>query len=488
MKKTELTEQIAARIDDRYIDEATLFADEHTGAGRSSRRPHVGKKTILACAAALMLLGTTFAAAAEMREYRAATAFFTENALSADGLTRAQIKAVYRDITTRRFTCGKTAEVFRRTVRGRQIELTEPTPQQLAALWDSIRAAPPQQDELTYDCEEIWDADEKRDGRRAVIKNIWTCRRGDEVLWRVELPGFASSQLLPMPGGMIAKGDSGVFVTGEKCYSLLAFIDDSGRLIWQKRFDHGFSWESIIQIFDQEDGTWTTVGLGDGEYLCLTRLDAQGRELSFRKTDIGSAIVHAAVRLDGGYLVRLTDTSKDTADGEKAQLIVLDDEGRVTKRTGYETEDACYRFTDMIEYGGRVYLSGYTLPKPPAGRSEIDGILYKYYREGLQLSITDEELTDVMRQSCTAVLLVCRSAGEMPQTFYAVPGALGFALKTDGDGQLVWETHNILSAEFSPYTSSYIVGGRCRVYRHTFDTKGKLTGQTFTGQIVGLAQ
>ena len=74
MKKTELTEQIAARIDDRYIDEATLFADEHTGAGRSSRRPHVGKKTILACAAALMLLGTTFAAAAEMREYRAATA------------------------------------------------------------------------------------------------------------------------------------------------------------------------------------------------------------------------------------------------------------------------------------------------------------------------------------------------------------------------------------------------------------------------------
>ena len=112
----------------------------------------------------------------------------------------------------------------------------------------------------------------------------------------------------------------------------------------------------------------------------------------------------------------------------------------------------------------------------------------KYYREGLQLSITDEELTDVMRQSCTAVLLVCRSAGEMPQTFYSVPGALGFALKTDGDGQLVWETHNILSAEFSPYTSSYIVGGRCRVYRHTFDTKGKLTGQTFTGQIVGLAQ
>ena len=64
---------------------------------------------IAACLALLISAGMgTYAYAADAREYKAAMQFFGEYTLPTEGLTRDEIKAVYRDITNEEFTYEKT--------------------------------------------------------------------------------------------------------------------------------------------------------------------------------------------------------------------------------------------------------------------------------------------------------------------------------------------------------------------------------------------
>ena len=68
-------------------------------------------RPILAVALCLALLlclgGGTLAFAAEVKEYNDALVFFDTHGLSTEGLSRGEVKAVYRDITTQSFTFSK---------------------------------------------------------------------------------------------------------------------------------------------------------------------------------------------------------------------------------------------------------------------------------------------------------------------------------------------------------------------------------------------
>jgi len=124
--KKEKVSAIINQIGDRHIEEAAVFAlekDRRTKEDLLSVKAH-GEKTrrfkwsIAAASLALLVVfgSATFAAALEIREYNTAAAFFETNGLSADGLNRRDVKAVYRDITTNRFGYDKTAEVLRQAV------------------------------------------------------------------------------------------------------------------------------------------------------------------------------------------------------------------------------------------------------------------------------------------------------------------------------------------------------------------------------------
>ena len=82
-----------------------------------------------------------FAIAAEAKEYETAVQFFQYYDMSTEGLTRGEIKAVYRDITTKSFSYSKTAEVIQSsispdTVGGYEIPQEDPTPEDVEALWN----------------------------------------------------------------------------------------------------------------------------------------------------------------------------------------------------------------------------------------------------------------------------------------------------------------------------------------------------------------
>ena len=117
------------------VDDHILRRSE---APAARRRPLAFRRwmALAACLAlAASLAGVAFAA--EAREYGAAVAFFDENGLSTEGLSREDVKAVYRDITTQRFSYDKTAQVIERLVPGLEIDQREPTPEELAELWNS---------------------------------------------------------------------------------------------------------------------------------------------------------------------------------------------------------------------------------------------------------------------------------------------------------------------------------------------------------------
>ena len=87
------------------LPETTLeFADIQQRA--NGKRPALFlplRRAAIACLALLLFAGIV-GVTAEALEYREAAVFFSENDLLMDGLTRAEIKAIYRDITTKSFT------------------------------------------------------------------------------------------------------------------------------------------------------------------------------------------------------------------------------------------------------------------------------------------------------------------------------------------------------------------------------------------------
>ena len=143
--KKEKVSAIINQIGDRHIEEAADFAlkkDQRTREDLVSDKTHRKKarrfrrSIAAACLALLAVFGSAaFAAALEIREYHTAAAFFDTNGLSADGLNRRDVKAVYRDITTNRFGYDKTAEVLRQAVPDWEKQKAEPTSEELAALW-----------------------------------------------------------------------------------------------------------------------------------------------------------------------------------------------------------------------------------------------------------------------------------------------------------------------------------------------------------------
>ncbi len=153
----------------------------------------------------------------------------------------------------------------------------------------------------------------------------------------------------------------------------------------------------------------------------------------------------------------------------------------------YEGDDCDCHLTDMVEFGGQVYLSAYAVPKQNDTRKryEINDILdYVFSKENHGWDISSEELTLLVRDVYTAVLLMCDPAGGTPKTFYSVQGSLGGRLSVNDAGQLEWDVESITSTHYSPATSSFTIGGICKVFRYSFDAAGNLIRQVDTGEAV----
>lgn len=485
--------QIIGQIDEKYINEAALYAkngkegaDAGTGSSKKAtkRSPRFRWGIAAACLVLLVALGSAAAAfAVEAEEYRTAVSFFEENGLSTEGLSRSEIKEVYRDITEKRFTYGKTAEVLMQAVPGWEIEQEGPTPEELSAMWDkNVRMNAVSKKGISCRLDTRYVYDEKR-GFEVFEKSILEYYRDGEKLWSAEFTDFYVENYVKTKDGIAVMGFDDVYSTSDTSHGWIALVDDAGNVTWQRRLEHGFRNERAASVLNNGDGTWAVFSRGDGKYLCFSRYDADGKELGFRKTEVGNLGIRNAAKLGDGYIVQLWNQSS----GDTALLCKMDRDGVLTDNFTYEDDRSDYYITDMAEFEGRVYLSAYAVPKQKdeGGRHEIANILDYLFSEtdGLR-DISSEELTPLVRDNYTALLLLCDPDGGEPSTFYSVKGSLGGKLSVNGADRLEWKVESITSTFFSPASSFFTVGGTCKVYAYDFDATGNLTDRTDTGETV----
>lgn len=461
------------------VDDSILERSETTAARR--RAPVYRKWLALAACLTLMVSLVGVAFAAEAKEYGAAMAFFDENGLSTEGLSRSDVKAVYRDITSQHFTYDKTAEVIERAVPGLEIGQRQPTPEELAALWDrNVWRNTRPETGFSYRVDVPFKLNESL-GFDVLDRSVLECYRDRDPIWTAEFPDLYVEGCVHTSAGTAVWGFNYTWSGEQPVYSSVIRVDDGGNILWQKQLDHGFRDELISHVLDNGDGTWAVVSLGDFEYLCLSQYDVDGNELFHYATEVGNYGIWNVVRLGDGYLAQLGNIE----DGETARLVKLNRNGELLDTFTYQGEDCNYVITDMIEFGGRVYLSAYAVPKQTdgGGRHEIADIL-AYLYDNYARVIPSEELTPMLRDNYTAVLLLCDPEGGAPETFYSVEGSLGGKLAVNDTGKLAWDVESIVDTFYCLYTSSFTIGGTCQVFCYTFDDTGTLLSQEDTGEIV----
>ncbi len=477
---------IIGEIDDRHIAEAAP-------ATRKSRSKPIWIKWGTMAACFVLLISAcfgTFAVAAEAAEYKAAVQFFNDYGMSTDGLTRGEIKAVYRDITTESFTYSKTAEVIRNSISvdnvgGYEITQDNPTPEDIKNLWNYKNYTGgfigSTQTGVHYNHRSEYKKDETL-GFEVHDKSYIEKYNDDELLWSVSISEFWIEDYSVVSDGVIAYGRTDTWSSTQKSHAWMAKIDVDGNLIWKIMLSNGFDKEYISAVVENNDGSYAVFSRGDLKYFCLSQYTVDGKETTFHKTEVGNYGIWNAARFDDGYIVQLGRNNH-------SQIVKVDREGNITESFSYSDEDSYYSITDMIEYNGNIYLSAYAVPQlsneePNAGsRYELANVV-KYLFDNNIWEIDSEELTPMVRDNYTALLLVCEPKTGKPQEFYSVKGSLGGKLSVSDTGNLLWDVESITSTFFSPATSSFTIGGTSYVFRYTFDTSGLLMSQEKTDEVV----
>jgi len=446
-----------------------------TGVSRKEAGPrHAGRRSAVGIAVCLVLLAGLGAGlyTAEAREYGEAVQFFAENGLSTEGLARQEIRAVYRDISTSSFSYAKTAEVIQKSLRVEGHEL----PLDAKALWDYKNSAHAAAD-VGY---RFYSEEDMGGGRTCdIVEKV----AGDKVLWRVALEEFWVQGTAAVKGGVLVYGQTPMRPGEQTLHARLAKIEDDGTLAWKKELQNGFKDETIEAVLEDADGSYAVFSRGELRMLCLNRFTAEGDATCLRKTDVGNVGVWNAVHLDDGYLLQLGSYRKD----EHTRIVRVDRSGRVRESFSYDGGDEQYYIEDMIEFGGRIYLSGYAVPKlgegesDAGGRAEIAAILSKLDRRGVR-TIASEELSAMLREHYTALLLACDPVSGTPGEFYTAKGGLGGRLAVNAEGDLSWEVGGISGARYSPLTSAYSIRGWGETVRYTFAADGTLKDRENTGQ------
>ncbi|MGN0369502.1 MAG: hypothetical protein ACI4EW_03050 [Butyrivibrio sp.] len=415
--------------------------------------------------------------AAEVKEYKAAVSFFNDNDLPTQGLSRGEIKAVYKDITTSSFTYFKTAEVIEKciinsTVEGYEIFQDEPTPELLEDLWNckngnGLNTVNKSGDDVSY----RYYYDEKYDselGFEIHDKSYFEKYVGDTLVWQIAVSEFYIDGYEEVEDGVIVYGATPVWNSEQKQYAWILKADNSGNVLWKEKADNGFDYEYIQAIVENKDGSYAVFGRGDSEYIWISRYDKEGNVTDLSKIPAKDKSIENAARLKDGYILQLVSLTGS----EQEVIFKVDKAGNVTKSFCYEGNDCFYYITDMMEYSGNIYLSAYSVPKysvkQDAGNiDEIYYVLDKIMHSAGDGGISKSDIVSLLRENYTATLLVCNPESGEPQEFYMAEGSFGGELSIGESGELVWEVEKIVDAEFSPYTSAYVISGSCRLFRYT---------------------
>lgn len=479
----EQTDKIISEIDDKYIDEAACI----TQAGRTDADEKVRRRSvrirwgiIAACLLiAALIASTAVACAKEAKEYREAIDFFNLNGLSAEGLTRTEVKEVYRDISTKNYTNSKTSDVIMKAVPGLELQEKDLSPEEIEAInWDNLRMK-------VYPGGISFRLYSPPSG----LINGLECYKDRALLWRTDFEEYFILNYWYSEDGTAVylhkceKKDGTIVFSDD--YNI-ALIDNTGKVIWNTKLEHTYVASNVAGILSNDDSTWTAIGYGVvrepwHKYLFFERYDANGNRISTHQTEFDDkgVVIQCAARMGNGFIISTGEQSLTPS--ASSTLLYVDRKGNVLEEISYETDDCYYVITDMVAFHGRLYLAGNEFSKQYLDRSDL---MEQYKQSSSGIALSSDEVTRFVWEHFTAVLLVCDPENWQLDIFCSVCGSEAGLLSSIDPDRLGWTVERISSAYYSPYTSSHTFEGTSRVIQYEFDPRGRLIDRKETEDIV----
>ncbi len=476
-----------------------------TPAHRAMRRTSSIFRRILAAAACTaLLLGAgagAYAYAAAKKDYKNALTFFYENELSTKGLTKNEIKEVYRDFYSHSFTNDLTTDVLLNSRPGvvRGFEITGD-----ASEWDTTVPDTSLSDYKTpvyYEFERLYtDIDgtynpQTQAYRQQFTESIFRKYHNSEKVWEIsfqdiQIYGYYGDPVDDSKPVLVYGTGSSPNDSKDEIVTLIA-LDTDGTILWETVQNNTPGSEQIDAVLSNPDGSYTTFGRcaadnkQSGNCLCVNKYSKKGTPLSANTIDINDHIIENVALTESGYLMHLSSYVVT----DFARVLKLDFEGNVVGDFSYESEEYDFYIADFCELNDTVYISGYTAPKVEKkvvayGRREI--LMLKSELSGRIIS-SHEELLDMFRDNFTAVLLACEPDSGSPKEFYSVAGSLGDEVYVAGDS-VCWFTKDIIDGSYSPQeikmigdvgyvTSQTKLAILCRFYANIFNEDGTFKEQ-----------
>lgn len=491
------------RIQHAVAEKSGLALAETNANTRCSKKASKLFRRITAAAACLSLLlgaGTgAYAYAAAKKEYKNALTFFYENELSTEGLTKSEIKEVYRDFYSCSFSSNLTTDVLINSrpdvVKG--YEITGDNSE-----WDTTVPDTLLSDYKTpvyYEYETLYNPiegtynPETKAYKENFDKSIFSKYLNGEKIWEISFSDIAINGYYGDP----ESEESPILVYGTEPYTVkvddgtatLIALDANGNILWKTVQNNGTAYDKIYAVLRNPDGSYTTFGRcgmdnETGDFLCVNKYSKDGAQIFANILDIRNHTIENVALTESGYLMHLS--SYVVADF--ARVLKLDLDGNLVGDFSYESEENDFYIADFCEYNGTVYISGHITEKAPQrivnyGQREVF-MLKAELADGKTRS--EEELTSLFRDNFTAVLLVCEPDSGTPKEFYSVAGSLGDEVYVS-NGSVCWFTKDIIASSYSAKsiqidasgvtTTNPKLAALCRFYANIFNTDGSFKEQ-----------
>ena len=447
------------------------LVDRKTGletAKRSRPALHISKRAAIALAACLALivcLGVGTYAYAENAEYKEAVAYFEANDLPTEGLTRAQIKAVYRDITTESYTLDKTKELlFSSTdkVEGREIVTLDAAQ---TAVLNSVIAS---------EIERLAAADVYRFGTNGRdMGSVWKVVDGKK-LWTYETAELIScGPAVPVEGGNVAVfGQRKIETDGDiMVLPAVVMLSDDGEELWTTYFAEDQQYNDMIEydsdtLVPEPDGGVTVFSVKRDyerfEYeIRVTRLDSNGGIVFDTVNPVENYWLDGAYKCDEGYIARVF-LPAERVDGKYVQqtcVMRFTDDGVISGEYCFSEDGVDISIKDMAMFGGRLCVS--------ATLTDTDKLNSAKAADGIY----------------TAVLYLCDPDTGVLESFWQVKDAEASTLSCVKN-ELDWSVNRIASLERQPKDSGYSLRGTAAIWSYRFNADCELIKSVDTGEAV----
>lgn len=480
MNENEL-EELLSGFRAESLDELTkkriaksAFVKAGSPARERAARPRISRRAMIAIAACLALviaLGAgSFAYAAEAKEYKAALAYFEENGMSTEGLSRSEIKEVYRN-----FRISASEE-------GPNGEKKEHETSIGGVSFPADAAAPADDDEFVH-ADSRWSR--IRNGHR---ERIGGSRDEDGVITLIKYLDDAplwSCTVEPQKLSFITAFliDDGTVILGaipndetEPSIKAAMLISDDGTEMWFREIGEGRE----VRAVGAPDGSVAFFSLVNEDpyenngILRVTRIAQNGEVLCAADNFTGMPVVVGEVYCFGeGFIITGFD-----AIGAEQRLYMIGADGHINANADYALDGWECTVCGVKEYGGKVYVS-----VNAAAEEFIDTA-----GSDMDPATTDEEALEFTINSTKALLLVCDSAGGEPRIFYEAEGSMGIDLDVNEKGELEWTVWSTCAAKVEPNMPAeddecYGIKATFRVYKYRFAEDGSFIERFDTGMV-----